>query len=120
MVENMIETILPTVIALLELMGICVVSFSAARAFWDYLRAFFLHRASDYKAQLANGLATSLEFKMAAEILKTVIVRELRELLILGVVIAIRAFLSVLIHFELREEHSRAQQREKPADEKSA
>lgn len=116
MVEHMIEVILPTVIAILEFMGICVVSFSAARAFWDYLRSFFLHRASDFKAQLANGLATSLEFKMAAEILKTVIVHELSELMVLGVVIAIRAFLSILIHFELREERAKgAAHREEPA-----
>ena len=32
------------------------------------------------KFDLANGLATSLEFKMAAEILKTVLVREMKEL----------------------------------------
>ena len=54
--------------------------------------------------ELANGLATALEFKMAAEILKTVLVREMSELLILGAVIALRALLSLLIHFELRGE----------------
>ena len=41
---------------------------------------------------------------MAAEILKTVIVREQSELVILGAVIVLRALLSFLIHFELRSE----------------
>ena len=53
------------------------------------------------KFDLANGLATALEFKMATEILKTVLIREMSELLILGAVILLRAILSVLIPFEI-------------------
>ena len=56
------------------------------------------------KFELADGLATSLEFKMAAEILKTVLVRDLNELMVLGAVILLRALLSLLIHFEMRGE----------------
>lgn len=104
MLEELIEMILPTIISVLELMGIFVVCFSALHAFWEYLQTIFFHREFDLKVELANGLATALEFKMAAEILKTVLVRELRELLILGAVIALRALLSLLIHFELRGE----------------
>lgn len=51
---------------------------------------------------MANGLATSLEFKMAAEILKTVLVRDLNELVVLGAVVLLRALLSLLIHFEMK------------------
>ena len=40
--------------------------------------------------------------KMAAEILKTVLIRELDELLVLGAVILLRALLSILIHFEMK------------------
>lgn len=105
MLEELIERILPSIISVLELMGIFVVCFSTIHAFWEYLQTIFLHRSYDFKVELANGLATALEFKMAAEILKTVLVRELRELLILGAVIALRALLSLLIHFELRGEH---------------
>ena len=50
----------------------------------------------------ATGLATGLEFKMAAEILNTVLIRELSELYVLGAVILLRAILSVLIHFEMK------------------
>ena len=57
----------------------------------------------DVKVQLATGLGLSLEFKMAAEILKTVVVREMSELLVLGIVIILRALISMLIHFEMKE-----------------
>ena len=42
---------------------------------------------------------------MAAEILKTVLVRNLQELVILGAVILLRALLSFLIHFEMKGTH---------------
>lgn len=108
MIEHLNEMILPPIISILELIGIFVVTFSALHAFWEYLQTIFLHRNFNLKVELANGLATALEFKMAAEILKTVLVREISELLTLGAVIALRALLSVLIHFELRSEQNRA------------
>lgn len=110
MIEKIIEMILPTIISVLELIGIFVVSFSALHAFWEYLQTILFHRKFDFKVELANGLATALEFKMAAEILKTVLVREMSELLVLGTVIALRALLSLLIHFELRGEREQTDQ----------
>ena len=102
MLEHIIELILPTIISACELMGIFVVAVSALKAFWLYCKGLVTHRPSNIKFDLANGLATSLEFKMAAEILKTVLVRDLNELLVLGAVILLRALLSLLIHFEMK------------------
>ena len=102
MLERIIETVLPYVIGILEIMGIFVVAWSALKAFGEYLQNIFFHKKFDLQFHLANGLATGLEFKMAAEILKTVLVREMSELLILGAVILLRALLSFLIHFEMR------------------
>ena len=95
--EHLIELILPPIIGVLEMMGIFVVAVSAVRAFAEYLGNTFLHRHYALQFELADGLATGLEFKMAAEILKTVLVREMSELLILGAVIILRALLSLLI-----------------------
>ena len=68
-------------------------------------QSLFTRTPCDVKFALANGLALSLEFKMAAEILKTVLVRDLKELLVLGAVILLRALLSFLIHFEMKGTH---------------
>ncbi len=100
--EHIIEIGLPYIIGTLEIMGILVVAWSGLSAFWEYIQNTFMHKRLDLQFHLANGLATALEFKMAAEILKTVLVRELSELLILGAVILLRAILSVLIHFEMK------------------
>ena len=53
---------------------------------------------------LGKMLALALEFKMGAEIVNTVIVRDITELGVLAVVIALRALLSLLIHWEIKNE----------------
>ena len=103
MLEHLIQLILPTIISSLELMGIFIVAVSALTAFCRYLKSLVSRKPCDVMFALANGLALSLEFKMAAEILKTVLVRDLKELLVLGAVILLRALLSFLIHFEMKQ-----------------
>ena len=103
MLEHLIQLTLPTIISALELMGIFVVSVSALAAFARYLKSLVTRSPCDVQFALASGLALSLEFKMAAEILKTVLVRDLKELMVLGAVILLRALLSFLIHFEMKQ-----------------
>lgn len=100
--EIAIETVLPFIISILEIMGVVIITHSAVFAFWEYIQNTFFNKKLDLKYHFATGLATSLEFKMAAEILKTVIIREMSELLVLGAVIILRAILSLLIHFEMK------------------
>ena len=104
MLEHMIELCLPTIIGICELMGIFVVAVTTCRAFWRYCWGFVKTNPCNVKFDLSDGLATSLEFKMAAEILKTVLVRDLNELMVLGAVILLRALLSLLIHVEMKGE----------------
>ena len=102
MLEHVVTIILEILIPICELIGIFVVAVSALSAFLHYLYVLIKKDAYDIKFQLANGLALSLEFKMAAEILKTVSVRDFEELTVLAIVIVLRALLSFLIHFEMK------------------
>ena len=101
MLEHFVEVFLEILIPICELMGITIVAISACSAFWQYAKSLILRIPCNVKFQLANGLALSLEFKMAAEILKTVLIRDFGELVVLGAVIVLRALLSFLIHFEM-------------------
>ena len=103
MLEQLVEAVLGALIPLCEMMGILVIAVSTLSAFGRYLRGLFTRSSGDVKSQLASGLALSLEFKMAAEILKTVLVRDMTELMVLGAVIILRALLSFLIHFEMKQ-----------------
>lgn len=101
--DRLVELILEYMIPLCELIGIFVVSVTVIKALFSYVRGLVTCIPCNVKVQLASGLGLGLEFKMAAEILKTVLIRDLSELLVLAIVIGLRALLSVLIHFEMKE-----------------
>ena len=102
--EQLIEQILPVIISVIELIGIFIVTVGTLRAFFYYLLNLFKIKKYPVKHELANALATGLEFKMAAEILKTVLITSLSELTVLGCIILLRALLSLLIHIEMKND----------------
>lgn len=111
--HHLIELVLPYMISALEIIGIIIVFCSCMWGFWRYIRNIFRRENIDIHADLANGLAMGLEFKMAAEILRTVLVQTMEELIMLGAVILLRALLSLLIHYEIKHP------KKKGADESS-
>ena len=64
----------------------------------------YVSRKPDTKLALAKGLAMGLEFKLGSEILRTVVVREWTEIATVAGIIALRASLTFLIHWEIKEE----------------
>ena len=112
-----IETILPPMISILELIGIFVVFWSGLYGFWQYFQNTFRKKKFDLQSNLARGLAMGLEFKMAAEILRTVLIQSLEELYMLGAVILLRALLNLLIHYEIKHPKKRKKEEEVPQDD---
>ncbi len=102
MLEHLIQLILPTIIAFLDLIGIFIITAGALKGFYYYLCHIVRKNRYNFKLLLLQDMATGLEFKMAAEILKTVLIRSLDELIILGAVILLRGLMSFMIHFEMR------------------
>lgn len=94
-----LENIVDGAILLFEFIGVGIIIFSGIRGFVLYLR-----RSPDTKLTLAKGLAMGLEFKLGSEILRTVVVRDWREIGTVAGIIALRAALTFLIHWEIKEE----------------
>ena len=63
-----------------------------------------MKRDESIRLILAQGIALALEFKLGGEVLRTVVVREWAELGILGAIILLRATLTFLIHWEIKNE----------------
>ncbi len=99
-----VEMFASIVISLLEIMGIVVIIFGAFKAIFYFFKFSIKKERFNIKINLGNSLALGLEFKMGAEIIKTVVVRTLDELWILGAIILLRAILAVLIHWEIKSE----------------
>ena len=83
-----------------EFVGVSVIIISGLKGFYYYIR-----RRPDMKLTLAQGLAVGLEFKLCSEILKTVIVRDFKEIATVAGIIALRAALTFLIHWEIKQEN---------------
>ena len=102
--ENIVHLIVPEIIGLIEIMGIIVIIVGSIKGFYMYASSLISGKHYPIKLALGNSLALGLEFKMGAEIVNTVIVRDLKELGILAVVIFLRAILAFLIHWEIMNE----------------
>jgi len=119
MLEAIIGIVLPVIIHILELMGVVIICFGAIRSLLTYFKIQFKKNtgrrktdtqgSSNVKIMLGTALELGLEYKMGAEILKTVLIRDLSEIWILAAVIVLRAMLSVLLHFEMRAELKKAE-----------
>ena len=96
--ENFLHSGVTLLVHLLEIMGVIIILFGAIRDFVWY----FSGRAVNIRLDLARSLALGLEFKLGGEILRTVIARDLHEILTVGAIIVLRGALSFLIHWEIR------------------
>lgn len=101
-IVNIFDMLIEYAILLVELIGISVLLYTVIRAVADLI----LHR-DRARLELAEGFALSLEFKIGSELLRTVIVREWSELMMLGAIILLRAALTLLIHWEIKIEKNR-------------
>ena len=89
----------------LELFGICILVYTALKCFFRWIK-----KDKAIRLDLAECIALALEFKLGGEVLRTVIIRDWSELGILGAIIALRAALTLLIHWEIKNEEKRCKE----------
>lgn len=99
--ENILHVIVNLAMLLFEYIGVGVITFAGIQGIINYVK-----RSPDTRLKLAQGLAMGLEFKLGSEILRTVVVRSLSEIAIVGSIIALRAVLTILIHWEIKNERN--------------
>ncbi len=105
MLHNILESIINIAILLFEFTGVIIIILSGIKGIYEYITK------SPYTGlNLAKAMALGLEFKLGSEILRTVIIREFSEILIVGAIIALRAAITFLIHWEIKN----AQKKEPP------
>ncbi len=104
--DQLLHALAKITVHTLEIVGISIVIFGSIKVLLHYVKRFRNKGIEHQNAVIALGrnLSLALEFKMGAEIVNTVIVRELKELLILGIIIVLRAILAILIHWEITTE----------------
>ena len=114
--EHILHNIAEVSALTLELIGVLIIIIGSGKSLVHLGNGLIRHRAINIVVELGKTLALALEFKMGAEIIKTVIVHDLSELAVLGIVILIRALLAFLIHWEMKME-KRSEEESKKDDE---
>ena len=113
MLKDLLHPIAEISASILELIGILIIIIGTVRALVRLVDSIVKKKGFHVAMDLGKALSLALEFKMGAEIIKTVIIHNLEELAILGIVVIIRALLSVVIHWEMRlEEKENAKKEE--------
>ena len=107
LLHEVMQVVVEIAILIFEFIGIGVIICSGIKGFVYYVR-----KNPNVKLTLAHSLEIGLEFKLGSEILKTVIVREWEEILTVGAIIALRAALTFLIHWEIKEENKHKSEQE--------
>ena len=103
-IKELLHPLAETSAGILELIGIIIIIIGSARALVKLFKHIFAKGNFSVANDLGRALALALEFKMGAEIIKTVIIHNLEELAILGAVVIIRALLAFIIHWEMQLE----------------
>lgn len=99
--ERILSQMVPIIVHLMEFMGVFIITLGAIKAFGKYALRLFDFSDDNIKLELARALALGLEFKMGAEILKTLLIRTLDELIILASIVVLRFILTFIIHWEI-------------------
>ena len=101
--NDLLEKIVEIAIIMFEFIGVAVLISAGIMGAINYVR-----RNPSTRLQLAKGMAMGLEFKLGSEILRTVIAQDFNEILIVGAIIILRAALTLLIHWEIKNEENHA------------
>ena len=102
--EELFNKYLPILIHLFELMGILILTSGVSKAFYGYIQKFFFKKNINIKYEFADIMITTLDFKLAAEILKTVTIKSMNELIILASVFIIRIIMTFVLEKEMEIE----------------
>ena len=77
--DFILEVVISYLVPILELIGVFIVAYGTIKSFIKFIRSGLNSDDTRVKIDLAETLALSLEFKMAGEILKTVVSHTIEE-----------------------------------------
>lgn len=102
---HLLEEILIYLTIFLEFSGAIVISYSALRIFIHFFYLKFQDPSTLIRLRFARSMALGLEFLLSGEILRTVSARKADDLFIVAIIIALRGFMTFLIHWEMDHDH---------------
>ncbi|MCI8593922.1 MAG: DUF1622 domain-containing protein [Oscillospiraceae bacterium] len=96
-----------------EVVGVIVIIMSGIRGLLHYVR-----RDTHTQVVLFKGLSMGLGFALGGEILHTFVARDLKDVALVGGIIALRVALTFLMHWEMKVESEEEEMHEQEYEEK--
>ena len=110
--EDNFTILVEYLILFVEFVGVLVVVGAIIKGIVDAIR-----KDEHMRLNLVEGIALAMSFKIGGELLRTVVVRNWDEILLLGAVILLRAALTFYIQWEIRIEKKKKEERKRIAEE---
>ena len=111
MLEDKFTVFVEYLILFVEFVGVLVVVGAIIKGIIDAVR-----KDEHMRLNLVEGIALAMSFKIGGELLRTVVVRNWDEILLLAAVILLRAALTFYIQWEIRIEKKKKGERESLKD----
>ncbi len=105
--EDNFTILVEYLILFVEFVGVLVVVGAIIKGIIDAIK-----KDEHMRLNLVEGIALAMSFKIGGELLRTVIVRNWDEILLLGAVILLRAALTFYIQWEIRIEKKKKEERD--------
>ncbi len=102
--ESVLFVISKLMIVVLELIGVIFIVYGSIKALIRLAKVKLDFRDFEFKFLLAESLSTALQFKLGAEVLKTVVINDFSELIVVGLVVVLRLIITFAIHWEMKQE----------------
>lgn len=107
--EYIIKVIAPYLIHSLELIGMFIIAVGTVKSFYKYLKTIANPDKNKIKIDFAESVALALDYKLASEIINTVITKRMQDLIVLGAIILIRVILTVVLQWKIQNDKKNKQ-----------
>lgn len=104
--HELFETVVENLVFIIEVIGLIIIAINTFEGLLVYLRSYFKKCKKSPTMVIGEGLSLGLTFLMVGEALKTLIISELNSLITLGLLMILRAGMTFLTHWELKQEKS--------------
>ena len=106
--EKNFTVLVEYLILFVEFVGVLVVVGAIIKGIIDAIK-----KDEHMRLNLVEGIALAMSFKIGGELMRTVVVRNWDEILLLGAVILLRAALTFYIQWEIRIEKKKKEERDR-------
>ena len=100
-IQHFVHDITKFMIYILELIGLFIILYSSFMTLSRFIKLKYNQTSTDIRIRLGRGISFALMFYLAAEILRLILIREYKDLFIVGAIIVLHVIVTVLIAWEV-------------------